>query len=243
MSEVRSWARLGGWLGIAWPILFVVVMVAAGSLGPQTHSTSEELAVLAQPHIGHMNMLLHSLMAMIGLLGIGWALGLNSVMQSEKRSPVATLAATFGVAGFALVMAMLMVQGSVQSGIAEDFVKLTSDADRAATIVAFRAVRSVDLGLDFTWDIFVAWCMILFGMAMLRTRTFGKFWGGFGIVVAALLFVRDMQSAPHPAEPDISPISFVWFIGVSIKMLLFARRKPPKIPETEKAIAQPLGSR
>lgn len=228
---------MGGWMGIAWPILFIVAMIAAGILGPQTHSTSEELAALGQPHIGHMNMLLHSMMAIIGLLGMGWALGLNSVMQSEKRSPLATLATTFGVAGFALVTAMLMVQGSVQSGIAEDFVKLTSDADRTATIVAFRAVRSVDLGLDFTWDIFIAWCMILFGVAMLRTRTFGKFWGGFGIVVAAVLFVRDMQSAPHPAQPDISLVSFIWFIGVSIKMLFFAREKLPQLG------AQIVGSR
>lgn len=230
-------------MGIAWPVLFIGVMIAAGILGPQTHSTSEELAALGQPHIGQMNMLLHSMMAIIGLLGIGWAMGLNSVMQSEKPSPLATLAAIFGVAGFALVMAMLMVQGSVQSGIAEDFVKLTSDADRAATIVAFRAVRSVDLGLDFTWDIFIAGCMILFGAAMLRTRTFGKFWGAFGIVVATVLFLRDMHSAPHPAQPDISPISFIWFIGVSIKMLLFARRKLAQLVERETGIPQTIASR
>jgi hypothetical protein len=227
MSEARSWARLGGWLGIAWPVLFIVVMVAAENVGPQTHSVSEELAALGEPRIGHLNMFLHSLGAMIRLLGIGWATALNSVLQWERRSRTATLAATFGVAGFALVMAMLIVQGSVQSGIAEQFAKLTSDVDRAATIAAFRSLRWVDLGLDFTWDIFIAWSMILFGMAMLGTRSFGKLWGSLGIVLAALLFVLDVWSAPHPAEPDISPISFVWFIGVSIKMLLFARQKPP----------------
>lgn len=237
MSQARSWARLGGWLGIAWPILFVAIMIAAGSVGPPTHSVSEELAALGQPHVGHLNMLLHSLLAISGLLGIGWAVALNFVLQSERSSRAATLAATFGVAGFVMVMAMLMVQGSVQTGIAEDFAKLTSDADRAATIAAFRSVRSVDLGLDFTWDIFISWCMILFGAAMLRTRTFGKIWGGLGILIAAILFVRDMQSAPHPARPDISPISFVWFLGVSIKMLLFAGQKPPQPAESETHIA------
>jgi hypothetical protein len=57
-----------------------------------------------------------------------------------------------------------------------------------------------------------------------KVDNFGKFWGSLGIVLAALLFARDMWSAPHPAEPDISPISFVWFIGTGVKMLLFARR-------------------
>jgi len=226
MPEARSWARLGGWLGIVWPILFIVVMVAAEMTFPPSHSTAEELAALGQPHVGHLGMLLHSLAAMIGLLGIGWAVALNFVLQSERRSRAATLAATFGVAGFAIVMAMLIVQGSVQTGIAQQYATLTSDADRVATVAAFRSVRWVDLGLDFTWDIFIAWSMILFGTAMLRTRTFGKFWGIFGIVIAALLFELDVRSAPHPAEPDISPISFIWFIGVSIKMLLFSRRAP-----------------
>jgi hypothetical protein len=233
MSESRSWARLGGWLGIAWPILFVVVMILAQSLGPEDQSISEELAALGQPRIGHLSMLLHSLAAMVGLLGIGWAVALNFVLQSERRSRAATIATIFGVAGFALAMAMLIVQGSVQSGIAEQFAKLTSDVDRAATIAAFRSVRWVDLGLDFTWDIFIAWCMILFGTAMLGTRTFGKLWGILGIGIAVLLFALDVRSAPHPAEPDISPISFVWFIGVSIKMLLFARQNPAQPMEPE----------
>jgi hypothetical protein len=223
MSEARSWARLGGWLGIAWPVLFIVVMIAAEMIYPPSHSTAEELAALAQPHTGYFSMLLHSLAAIIGLLGIGWAVALNSVLQSERPSRVATLAVIFGVAGFTVVTAMLIVQGSVQTGIADQFAKLTTDVDRAATIASFRSVRWVDLGLDFTWDIFIAWSVILFGVAMLRTRTFGKFWGILGITIAASLFVLDVRSAPWPAEPDISPISFIWFLGISVKMLLFAR--------------------
>jgi Domain of unknown function (DUF4386) len=225
MSHTKRWARLGGWLGIAWPLLFIVVMGAAEMTYPPSHSLAEELTQLSQPHIGHASMLLHSLGAVIGLLGIGWAVALNSVLQSERPSRSATLAAIFGVAGFAVVTAMLVVQGSVQTGIGDQFAKLTSDADRAATIAAFRSVRWVDLGLDFTWDIFIAWSMILFSVAMLRTRTFGKLWGVLGIVIAATLFALDVRSAPWPAEPDISPISFIWFIGVSVKMLLFARQK------------------
>jgi len=225
MPEVRSWARLGGWMGIAWPALFIVVMVAAEMTYPPSHSTAEELAALAQPRAGHLSMLLHALAAIIGLLGISWAVALNSVLQSGRPSRAATLAAVFGVAGFTVVTAMLIVQGSVQTGIADQFAKLTSDADRTATVAAFRSVRWVDLGLDFTWDIFIASSMILFSVSMLRTRAFGKFWGLIGIVIAGVLFALDMRSAPWPAEPDISPISFIWFIGVSIKMLLFARRQ------------------
>lgn len=85
MPEARSWARLGGCLGIAWPILFIVVMVAAEMTSAPTHSAAEELAALGQPHVGRVGMLLHSLAAIIGLLGIGWAVALNSVLQSERR--------------------------------------------------------------------------------------------------------------------------------------------------------------
>ena len=225
MSESRSWARVGGYLGIAWPILFILVMVLAERIGPQSSSAAEDLAGLAQPRVGQLSMLLHALGAMIGLLGIGWAVSLDRVLQWEARSRASTLAATFAVVGFSLASAMLIVQGSVQTGMAEQFAKLASDADRAFAVFVFQSLRWVDLGLDFTWDIFIAWSMILFSVAMLRTRTFGRVWAVLGIVTAALLFSLDVRSAPHPAEPDISPISFIWFLGVSVKMLLFGHCK------------------
>jgi hypothetical protein len=230
VNEDRHWARLGGWLGIAWPLLFVVVMIVAGSVGPQTHSAAEELAALSDPRIRHLDMLLHTLIAGVGLLGIGWCLGLYRVLQAERPTRSATIAAVFGVVGFSILAAMLLVQGSVFAGMGEQFTKLTTDADKNAAVAMFRAVRWVDLGLDFTWGIFISWSMILFGITMLGSRRFGKLWGLAGIVIAVPLFAMDVWNAPHPAEPDLGPVSFIWFVAVSVKMLLDTPRETITVP-------------
>jgi hypothetical protein len=225
VNEDCRWARLGGWLGIAWPLLFVGVMVASSAVGPQTHSLAEELAALGDPRTRHLDMLMHTLMALVGLLGIGWCVGLYRFLQTERPTRSGTIAAVFAVAGFAILMAMLIVQGSVFAGIGEQFSKLTTDAEKSAAVAMCRAVRWVDLGLDFTWDIFIAWSMILFGIAMLGSRRFGRLWGALAIVIAVPLFALDVWYAPRPAEPDLGPVSFIWFLGVSTKMLLYARKE------------------
>jgi len=56
MSDARSWARLGGWMGIAWPVLFIVIMMIAGMVGPEAHSSSQELSALGQPRFGHLKL-------------------------------------------------------------------------------------------------------------------------------------------------------------------------------------------
>lgn len=216
---------IGGWLGIAWPLLFVAVMVASNVIGPPTHSLAEELAVLRDSKARHLDMLLHTIAAGIGLLGIGWSVGLYKVLQSERPSRSVAIATVFAVVGFSFFVAMLIVQGSVYSGMSEQFSKLTTDADKAAAVAVFRAIRWIDLGLDFTWGIFISWSMILFGIAMLGSRHFGKLWGVLAIVIAVPLFAMDVWHAPHPADPDFGPVSFIWFMGVSVKMLVYARKE------------------
>jgi hypothetical protein len=232
VDEDRRWARFGGWLGIAWPLLFVAVMIAAGAVGPQTHSAAEELTALSDSRVRHLDMFLHTLMAGVGLLGIGWCVGLYRVLQAERPTRSGTIAAVFAVVGFSMLVAMLLVQGSVFAGISEQFTKLTTDADKNAVVAMFGAVRWVDLGLDFTWGIFISWAMILFGVAMLGSRRFGKLWGLMAIVIAVPLFAMNVWNAPHPAEPDLGPVSFIWFLGVSAKMLLYPRKDAMKVHAT-----------
>lgn len=219
MELVRKWARLGDWLGIIWPCLFVGIMIAAELIGPKTHSAAEDLVAWTDPHNRPVDMLLHTFGGIVGLLGIGWCLGLNKWLQAEHPSLASKLATVFGIAGFSIATAMLIVQGSVQAGMGEQFAKLTSDAEKSAAVAMLRNLRLVDLGLDFTWDIFIAWTMILFGAAMFRSRYFGRVWGLAGILISAFLFSLDVWSAPNPAEPDLSFLALIWIVAVSIRMV------------------------
>ncbi len=206
-------------MGIAWPVLFITIIVVAGMIGPPTHSAAEELAALAAPGSRRLDMFMHMLVSIIGLLGIGWCVGLSKLLQASGPSRSATLAATFGVAGFVILAAVSVVQGSVFAGMGEQYAKLTSDADKNAAVAMFRALRRIDLGLDFTWDIFISSSMILFSVSMLRNLHFGKLWGIGGLLIAAFLFGRDLWSAPHPSDPDLSFLALIWIAAVGIQML------------------------
>ena len=224
MDKARKWARLGGWLGIIWPFLFVGIMIGAELVGPKTHSAAEDLVAWADPHNRRVDMLLHTLGGIVGLLGIGWCLGLNEWLQADRPSIASKLAMAFGIAGFSIATAMLIVQGSVQAGMGEQFAKLVSDAEKSAAVPMLRSLRLVDLGLDFAWDIFIAWTMILFGVAMFRSRYFGRLWGLAGILISAFLFILDVWSAPNPAEPDLSFLALIWVVAVSIQMVRKSKR-------------------
>lgn len=211
-------------MGIAWPVLFITIIVVAGMIGPPTHSAAEELAALATPGSRRLDMFMHMLVGMTGLLGICWCVGLSKLLQASGANRSATLAATFGVAGFAILAAVSVVQGSVFAGMGEQYVKLTSDADKNAAVAMFRALRRIDLGLDFTWDIFIASSMILFSVSMLPDTCFGKLWGASGILIAGFLFGRDLWSAPHPSDPDLSFLALIWIAAVGVQMLRRAGR-------------------
>jgi len=219
---------VGGWMGIAWPVLFVAIITVAGMIGPATHSAPEELSALGSPGSRRAEMFMTMLMAAAGLLGMGWCVGLNKLLQAGRLSRSGTLAMTFGVTGFAILAAMIVVQGSVFAGLGEQFGKLTSDAEKSAAVATFRALRPIDFGLDFTWDIFISASMILFGVAMLRNRHFGRVWGISGIPIAGFLFSRDVWSAPHPSDPDLSFPALIWIAAVGIQML----RRGAKLDES-----------
>lgn len=223
MELARKWARLGGWFGVAWPCLFVALIIASELVGPKTHSAAEDLLAWTDPHSRHVDMLFHTAGGIIGLLGIAWCIGLNEWLQAERPTLASKLAMTFGIAGFSIATAMLIVQGSVQAGMGQQFATLTSAADKSVAVPMLRGLRLVDLGLDFTWDMFIAWTMILFGAAMLRSRSFGRFWGLAGILISAFLFSLDVWSAPNPAEPDLSFLAMIWVVGVSVVMLRKSR--------------------
>jgi len=60
--------------------------------------------------------------------------------------------------------------------------------------------------------------MIVFGIAMLRNPHFGRVWGTSGILIAAFLFSRDVWSAPHPSDPDLSFLALIWIAAVGMQM-------------------------
>jgi len=91
----------------------------------------------------------------------------------------------------------------------------------------YRSLRSIDLGLDLVWNVFICISLILFGISMLRSRHFGPVFGMAGIVIGIALLTLNIITAPNPPGSaglvDLGPFAGLWFMVVSIQMLRVAK--------------------
>jgi hypothetical protein len=81
----------------------------------------------------------------------------------------------------------------------------------------------VQLGLDVSWDVFIAIGTLLFAVNMLNHPRFGKILGSIGALLAILLLGFNLYSFPIPPANvnliDFGPFVGLWYLVVSVQML------------------------
>jgi hypothetical protein len=100
------------------------------------------------------------------------------------------------------------------------------------------AFTAIWLGLDVAWDVFVGAGTVLFGLALFRHPRFRPLTAGGGVLVGALLLALNIGTFPRPpAEAglfDIGPFVGLWYIVLSVRVLMVARgdaaSPPPPAP-------------
>jgi len=146
-------------------------------------------------------------------------LGLRQILEEERRSVAAQLAALSNLLAGGLVTAMLLVQLAIVHS------RVPPAGDELSAFVRQR-VWDVDLGLDVAFDVFIGLGTALFGWAMMRDRRYGRLLGGAGVVVGVVVILGlNFWTFPTPpAEAgllDSGPVCGLWYLAVVLVTLRF----------------------
>jgi hypothetical protein len=159
---------------------------------------------------------------LIGPVAIVGILGLLPRLEASEREFSARVGAVMLVIAFSCFTMMLVVQQFGQLRVFMDPGAINQIQPEAVTLIR-RTVSGVQLGMDFTFDIFFGIGVWLFALAMYRHRDFGKLIGALGTLTAAYLLISNMWAFPQtPGEagiPDPAAFSLVWWALVIMKDL------------------------
>lgn len=199
-----DWIKYGAWSGLIFSVVFMSV-----ALVPMPDRLSTVLALV---------------MPLFLLVG---HVGLYHFLARQRPAFTTQLAVILGIAAPVLVSAMLTVQMSLVSYM-ERFYHPLDEAMKASQINIWRAVDSVQLGLDVAWDMFILPTIILFSLGLMKHPAFGRVFGGIGLVLGVGGLFLNIWTFPTPpinlGLPDVGPFAVTWY-GVLFILMIRAQRK------------------
>jgi hypothetical protein len=166
------------------------------------------------------------------ILGIVYSYALCSFVAAERDGAANRLGLLFAVAGFSTLLAMLVVQLAVGSGIGE----ITRELDAGTARALRRGLRLIDLGLDVAWDLLMSTGLVFWGMAIRKRSGLGP---GWGIPLVALgLGLIGLNAATFPWPPgdhglvDLGPVTGLFMLALAARLALLGRRASAEAPAT-----------
>lgn len=166
------------------------------------------------------------------VLGIVYSYALCSFVGAERDGAANRLGLIFAVAGFSTLMAMLVVQLAVGSGIGE----LTRELDAPSARALRRGLRLVDLGLDVAWDILMSTALVFWGVAVRRRSGLGPGWGIPLIVLGVALIGLNAATFPWPPGDhglvDLGPAAALFMMALAARLAQLGRRASSTLPAT-----------
>jgi len=158
------------------------------------------------------------------ILGIVACYALCSFIAAEREVAANRIAFAFAVAGFSTLLAMLLVQIAVTSGLPE----ITRDLDASTAKVLRRSIRMVDMGLDVAWDLLFGTAMLFWGFALRKRSGFGPGWGFPLLALGGLLMLLNLATFPWPpgdhGSVDLGPLAGAFMLVLFIRLGFLGRR-------------------
>jgi hypothetical protein len=158
------------------------------------------------------------------VLSIVYSYGLYDYVAAERPSVANRLGLMFAVAGFATVLAMLIVQIGVDAGMRE--ISRTLEAREAMTLK--RGLRLIDQGIDVAWDMLIGTALVFSGVAARQRRGLGPGWGIPLVILGVGLIALNIATFPWPPASrglfDIGPLIGAFEIALATRLLMLGRR-------------------
>ena len=209
----RAWVRIGIYAGLAVSIIYPLMIFAP---------LPQKLTVIFASLFGPLFMLA--------------SLGLYYFLSAHRKTITAQLAVLSNIVASVLVTLMLIVQLSVN--LSMDKLMASSEAEISEQTLRWiwRVVDKIQLGIDVSWDVFIAIGTILFGVAMMKHPRFGKIFGLLGFLVGHLLLVFNLATFPTPPGNagliDLGPAAGLWYLAAALLILRSLRWFDARLAET-----------
>ena len=151
------------------------------------------------------------------------SVGLYHLLKLHQKTVTTQIAAGANIIAGSIVNMMLIVQLAISYSM-QDYLKNAGEEATKSTLEWIgKVVDKVQLGLDVSWDVFIAIGTLLFAVNMLNHPRFGKILGGAGALLAILLLGFNLYSFPIPPANanliDFGPFVGLWYLVTSIQTL------------------------
>jgi hypothetical protein len=151
------------------------------------------------------------------------SVGLYHLLKLHQKTVTAQIATGANIIAGSIVNMMLVVQLAISYSM-QDYLKNAGEEATKSTLEWIgKVVDNVQLGLDVSWDVFIAIGTLLFAVNMLNHPRFGKILGGIGVLLAVLLLGFNLYTFPIPPANanliDFGPFVGLWYLVASIQTL------------------------
>lgn len=198
------WIKYGAWSGLIFSVVFMSVSLL--------------------PLPDRLSIVLSLIMPLFLLVG---HVGLYHFLSRHRPSFTTQLAVILGICAPVLVSAMICVQMSLVSYM-DRYYKPLDEAMKTSQINIWRAVDSVQLGLDVAWDMFILPTIFLFSLGLMRNPAFGRVFGGIGLFLGIGGLALNIWTFPTPpinvGLPDVGPFAVTWYAILFILMIRAQRK-------------------
>lgn len=169
----------------------------------------------------------HLLLCMaFGPLIVAGAPGMARYLKGTGESLLIDTAARFSVVAGAFHLAMTCVQTTTRIMMLER-IAAADDAAKTALRQILNGVFTVQLGLCFCWDLFIALATLLFSVAMLRRGKGLAALGVLGLLIGLTFLGMKLWTYPIPPGEaglfDLGPGMGMWYLLFSIVIVVTSR--------------------
>lgn len=193
------------------------------------------LSILMYFSVAAFSFLPDPLVRLIGftfpLLWIISFMGLYHFLKKEAHTATLEIAYIFGIIGGALVLSLIVVQIANGMWHQEAMETASSEESKSLLRATFRGANRVQAGLDVAFDIFITISWFLFGLNIMKSKSFNLVLGLAGCLLSAGLLVLNMITFPNaPAESglfDLGPFLGIWILVFFIwfTVVLYKKKK------------------
>jgi hypothetical protein len=150
------------------------------------------------------------------------SVALAHILQARRRTASVELAGICNSLAGALVTAMIIVQLAIKYSTAPA-------ADEQLTGLLRRRIWDVVLGLDVSFDVFIALGTLLFAVNMMRDPRFGRVIGWAGAFISVVLLLgANFYFFPDPPRdhgfPEIGLFVGLWYLAVVLLIVRSVRK-------------------